>query len=336
MTSGQTTPPNKAALGTPSAGTQFTAQLLEKGVLVIFNPKSGQGDSALPELLDLLRARGIPLTERSLEGERPMAEFVHDLEEYAAVIGAGGDGTVSALAYAMAQHHTAIPLLAFPAGTANLIALNLDIPDEPQALLQLMLSGHTLALDMGELETGDGRGDRKGFAMLAGAGADASMIKESEGLKKNFGTLAYVLAAMRQISPPTTTFHIVADGQKRTFTGIGVMVANLGMANYRIPITADISPSDGQFTVILLKEGNILRLGANLLDSLKAKFKLGDPAFSGNLETFTAREIEVVAEDPFPLQFDGEIHVETTPFKARVLPQAVHFFTRQTEGDLST
>ncbi|GHG06455.1 diacylglycerol kinase [Deinococcus piscis] len=334
MTSGQTTPPNMAASGQRSAGAQFTETLLQKGVLVIFNPKSGQGDSSLPELLDLLRAQGIPLTERALEGERPMREFIHDLDEYAAVIGAGGDGTVSALAYAMAQRSTQIPLLAFPAGTANLIALNLDIPDEPQALLQLMLSGHTFALDLGELETGDG--DRKGFAMLAGAGADASMIKESEPLKKNFGTMAYVMAAMRQINPPTTTFHIVADGQPRTFTGIGVMVANLGMANYRIPITADISPNDGQFTVILLKEGNILRLGANLLDSLKAKFKLGDPAFSDNLETFTAREIEVVAEDPFPLQFDGEIHVETTPFKARVLPQAVHFFTTQTEKDLNT
>lgn len=330
MTSGQTTPPS-----IPSPGAQFTEALLQKGVLVIFNPKSGQGDSSLPELLDLLRAQGIPLTERALEGERPMAEFVHDLEDYAAVIGAGGDGTVSALAYAMAQRQARIPLLAFPAGTANLIALNLAIPSEPEALLQLMLSGHTLALDLGELETGDG-GERKGFAMLAGAGADASMIKESEPLKKNFGTMAYVLAAMRQINPPTTTFHICADGQERTFTGIGVMVANLGMANYRIPITADISPNDGQFTVILLKEGNILRLGANLLDSLKAKFKLGDPAFSDNLETFTAREIEVVAEDPFPLQFDGEIHVERTPFKARVLPQAVQFFTTQTEGDLNT
>lgn len=332
MTAGQTTPPIRR-----SYGAQFTEELLAKGVLVIFNPKSGQGSSALPALLDLLRGQGIPLTERALEGQRPMAEFVHDLEDYAAVIGAGGDGTVSALAYAVAQSGVRVPLLAFPAGTANLIALNLDIPDDPQQLLQLMLSGRTVELDLGELETGAGESrTRRGFAMLAGAGADANMIKESEPLKKNFGTMAYVLAAMRQMQPPTTTFHLRADGQERTFTGIGVMIANLGMANYRLPITADISPSDGQFTVILLKEGNILRLGANLLDSLKAKFKLGDPAFSDNLETFTAREIEVVADEPFPLQFDGEMHTETTPFTARVLPRAVSFFTMQSEGDLET
>ena len=51
------------------------------------------------------------------------------------------------------------------------------------------------------------------------------------------------------------------DGQERTFEGIGVMVANLGMANYRLPITSYISPSDGRFTVILMRAGNILRAG---------------------------------------------------------------------------
>ncbi|RTR28279.1 diacylglycerol kinase family lipid kinase [Deinococcus radiophilus] len=328
MSSGQTVSSTRS-----STGAQFTAAMLEKGVLVIANPKSGAGDHALPDLLNLLRAQGIPLTERHLEGERPMADYVSDLGDFAAVIGAGGDGTVSALAYAMRGQD--IPLLAFPAGTANLIAANLKIPEEPQDLLQLLLSGRTVELDLGELETGESH-ERKGFAMLAGAGADANMIKESEPLKKNFGTMAYVLAAMRQINPEVTTFHITADGQERTFRGIGVMIANLGMANYRIPIASDISPSDGRFTVILLKEGNILRLGANLLDSLKAKFNLGDPTFSDNLETFTASEIRVVADEPFPLQFDGEMHVETTPFTARVLPRAVPFFTMQTEADLST
>lgn len=327
MTSGQTSRSEATAT--------FQSQLVQKGVLVIFNPKSGQGDNSLLDLLNLLRAQGIPLTERALEGEQPISEFIEDLDDYAAVIGAGGDGTISALAYAMAKRKSLVPLLAFPAGTANLIALNLDIPSHPQALLNLLLAGHTLALDMGELETAGEA--KKGFAMLAGAGADAAMIRESEPLKANFGTMAYVIAAMRQLSPPVTTFHIKVDGGKvRQFTGMGVMVANLGMANYRIPITTDISPNDGQFTVILLKEGNLLKLGGNLLDSLKVKFGLGDPVFSDNLETFAAREIEVVADDPFPLQFDGEIHVETTPFKARVLPQAVRFFTLQTADDLAT
>ncbi|WP_261663823.1 diacylglycerol/lipid kinase family protein [Deinococcus sp. Marseille-Q6407] len=333
--SGQSTAAPAAA-----SASGFAAQLLEKGVLVISNPRSGQGSagSTLSELLNLLRGRGVPLTERTLEGERPMDDFIHDLPDYAAVIGAGGDGTVSSLAYALARQKWSVPLLAFPAGTANLIALNLAVPDDPQALLELLLSGQTLDLDLGELVTGYGPAERRrGFAMLAGAGADANMIRESEGLKKHFGTMAYVMAALRQINPPVTTFHIRADGGPvQSFRGIGVMVANLGLVPGRIPITPDISPRDGRFTVILLREGNVLRLGANLLDSLKVKFRLGDPAFDDNLEVFGAQEIEVTADDPFPLQFDGELHVETTPFRARVLPRAVRFFTAQTEAELQT
>ena len=43
----------------------------------------------------------------------------------------------------------------------------------------------------------------------------------------------------------------------------------------------------------------------------------------------------VDADEPFPLQYDGELHVETTPFTARILPGAIQFLTpvRKTELD---
>lgn len=114
------------------------------------------------------------------------------------------------------------------------------------------------------------------------------------------------------------------------------MIANFGMANYRLPITSDISPSDGRFTVILMKAGNIMRLLPNLIDSVRAKLNLGDPMFSGNLETIEARTVEVDADEPFPLQYDGELHVETTPFQARILPGAIRFLTAAKRDDLET
>lgn len=322
MTSGQTPP------------SPFAAHLREKGVLVVFNPRSGGGDNSLTELLYLLRAYGIPLTERSLEGTRPIADFVTDASDYAAVIAAGGDGTVSGLAYALAQCHCAVPVLAFPAGTANLIAVNLGIPAGAREQLLLLLSGQTAPLDLGELQT-QGHPPR-GFAMLAGTGLDAHMIRESETYKRQLGTFSYVLAALRQVNPPATTFHICVDGGPvQHLRGIGLMLANLGHANLRLPITADISPSDGLFTVIVLRRGNVLQLLPSVLDSLLRRFRLHDLA-QRRLETFTARELEVWADDPFPLQFDGELHPQTTPFRARVLPRAVHFFTPLGEHDLNT
>ena len=300
-------------------------------VLLVFNPKSGQGDSGLPAFTEYLRGSGAEVTERELEKDVPMTDYVQDVASFDAVVGAGGDGTVSSLAYAM--KYSNVPLLAYPAGTANLIAQNLDLPKDPGELAATVLAGNSVRVDMGEVEV---RGEKNGFCMLAGAGADAAMIRDSEELKDRFGAMAYVMSAMKQLSPKKTRFRLNIDGQEREFEGIGVMIANFGMANYRLPITDDISPSDGRFTVILMRAGNILRLGANLIDSVRGKLGLGDPIFDGNLETIEAKQVSVDAEDPFPLQYDGELHLETTPFVARILPGAIRFLTPAKQGDLDT
>ncbi|MEF2277580.1 diacylglycerol kinase family protein [Deinococcus sp. YIM 134068] len=325
---GQTTPPDAP---TPADTTDPLAALRGKRVLVVFNPRSGQGESTLPAFVTRLGEGGATVTARELGRDTPLAEYVTDLEEFDCLVAAGGDGTVSALAYA--ARYRDVPVLAYPAGTANLIAQNLDLPRDPDDLAAIVADGNAVRVDLGEVEV---QGERSGFAMLAGAGADAAMIRDSEDLKEKYGALAYVLSAMRQLNPKKTTFRLVVDGEQRSFEGIGVMVANFGMANYRLPITGDISPSDGRFTVVLLKAGNLLRLVPNLIDSLRAKFNLGDPVFSGNLETLEAKTVTVEAEDPFPLQYDGELHVETTPFTARILPGAVQFLTPVRRGDLDT
>ncbi|CAM3930403.1 diacylglycerol/lipid kinase family protein [Deinococcus marmoris] len=316
----------------PGAATSPDAlsALAGKRVLLVFNPKSGQGESTLPDFVSLIRGAGAEVTERELVKDTPMSEYVADLENFDLLVGAGGDGTVSSLAYA--ARYTDVPILAYPAGTANLIARNLDLPDDPAELTAVLAAGQSVRVDLGEIEV---RGEKSGFAMLAGAGADAAMIRDSEDLKEKYGELAYVMSAMRQINPKKTTFHLVIDGEPRSFEGIGVMVANFGMANYRLPITSDISPSDGKFTV-LIKAGNILRLVPNIIDSVRARLNLGDPMFSGNLETLEAKMVTVGADDPFPLQYDGELHVETTPFTASIVPSAVRFLTPVRKADLDT
>ncbi|MFK7601643.1 diacylglycerol/lipid kinase family protein [Deinococcus sp. SM5_A1] len=316
---GQTSPPGPP--NTPKA----------QRVLVVFNPKSGDGDSDLPEFVRLLRAGGAEVVQRETKKDTPLAEQVGDLDAFDILVAAGGDGTVSSLAYAIRD--SGVPLLAFPAGTANLIAQNLDLPTTAPELADLVLAGHCITVDLGEIEVG---GKKNGFAMLAGAGADAAMIRDSEDLKEHFGVMAYVLSAMKQLNPKKTTFTLTIDGKTREFEGIGVMAANFGMANYRMPITTDIDPADGQFTVVLLKAGNLLRLIPNLIDSLRAKLHLGDPLFSDNLETLHACEITVEAADPFPLQYDGELMVETTPFTARILTGAARFITAARKEEVET
>lgn len=295
-------------------------------VLVIQNPRSGGGKSEevqnIRKFCNQLRSQGVQVMIRLIEDQIPISHYVQDIKTFDAVVAAGGDGTISSLAYAVRYQN--VPILAYPAGTANLIAQNLDLPKDPYELAQILLTAKPVHVDMGEVET---TGHKRGFCMLAGTGIDAAMIRDSEEFKEKFGPMAYVLGALKQFSPVTHDFQLTLDGKTRLFRGIGVMVANFGMANYRLPIIDNISPSDGHLTVILISGDHLLRLFPNLIDSLRVRFKLGDPLFDDNLEVIEAKTVTVRCTSPLPLQYDGELLPDTTPFSAHTLPAAVSFLT---------
>lgn len=307
--------------------------LREKGVLLLFNPQSGGGNSLPQELISALEAAELPCTLRPLSPSSRMEELLADAENFAAVIAVGGDGTVGNCSYALRGR--GVPLLPIPAGTANLIAQNLGVPDGISDQVRLLMQGPGLHLDLGEFESPSG--ERGGFALLMGAGADAEMIQTSAPLKKLFGPFAYFIAALRQIAPQSRKFFIQLDGgapiESRCMC---VMVANMGRANYRVPIAPSVSPCDGLLSVILVKEGNVFTFLPHVFDAVRSRLGLGDPLFGGNIEILLAREVRLWADEPLAVQHDGEMHSENLPFIARALPQAVPVFSRYSAAGINT
>jgi diacylglycerol kinase (ATP) len=303
-----------------------------RSALVIVNPKSGQGDSGIEQFVQHLRDAQIRVEVRETTAEGTSDDYVRGLEDFDALVGAGGDGTVSSLAYAARSFDK--PYLAYPAGTANLIAQNLNLPTDPKELADLFLSGQTVTLDLAELEIA---GEIHGFAMLAGLGLDAAMIRDSEHTKDRLGVAAYLVSALKQLRPVHSNFTLTLDGKEVEVEGMGVMVANFGMANFRVPITGDVSPADGKLTVIVLKGKSIVSLVPTLLGSIRAKLHLGNADLGDNLETFDATEVSVQASQGMPAQYDGEtLEGDVQSLKARVLPGAVRYFTPTALKDLTT
>ena len=83
----------------------------------------------------------------------------------------GGDGMVQRCIDALAGSGAAVAIL--PAGTANLLASNLGIPKDLVEAVDVGLHGEHRALDVGVIN-----GER--FAVMAGTGFDARMIKEAD------------------------------------------------------------------------------------------------------------------------------------------------------------
>ena len=105
---------------------------------------------------------------------------------------------------------TGVTVAILPAGTANLLATNLGIPKDLAAAVDIGLHGRHRPLDVGVIN-----GER--FAVMAGTGFDAMMIKDADrGLKDKAGRLAYVWTGRQEPEHPAR-----ADAGRRSTATTG-------------------------------------------------------------------------------------------------------------------
>ena len=292
-------------------------------LLVVNNLASGYGDGAIYDFLRVVTEDGDEVCMRYTDGTTDLAEFMHDAESFDAVIASGGDGTVATVAYLASPSGT--PVLPFPAGTANLLALNLKAPNETHALAKMLKAGNTLDFDLGEIEV-DGK--LHGFGIMAGAGYDATIMKGAAPTKKLLGQLAYFQAALTNPMPQKSHLTLTLDGETVESDGLGILIINFSKIQFDVPITHENQPRDGVLDVVVLKADNAFELIPALIAGVMDRG--GDfPNRTDSLELHRAKEIHVVADPPLQVQYDGEALPLTTPFTARVLPGAAKFIVSE-------
>jgi diacylglycerol kinase (ATP) len=133
----------------------------------------------------------------------------------------GGDGMVQRCIDAVAGTEAVLAIL--PAGTANLLAANLHVPAHLAEAVRVGLHG-----DRRPLDTGSVNGEH--FAVMAGAGFDARMIKQADrAMKDCFGRAAYLYTGARNLSASRVKAVIEVDGL-RFFKGriSCVLAGNVG------------------------------------------------------------------------------------------------------------
>lgn len=289
-------------------------------LLVINNLASGFGEGGVYDFMRSFIQDGDEVCIRSTDGSSDLRSFLDDAADFDAVVASGGDGTVATVSYLL--HDTGIPILPFPAGTANLLALNLALPLEPHALAKLVREDRTLDFDLGEIEAG---GQRFGFGIMAGAGYDATIMEGAKSSKKLLGPMAYLSAAIANPLPQTSHFTLELDGETMECDGLGILLANFSRIQFDIPVTHGNEPRDGAFDVVILKAQNAFELIPALIAGLLDRG--GDfPDRTGSLEIHRAREVRVAADPPMEVQYDGEITGLTTPFSAHVMRKAARFY----------
>jgi len=289
-------------------------------ILVVINNRSGGSDGALYAFIRALGASGAEVTLRYIVEDTSLDVLLHDAKTFDRIVAAGGDGTVGAVAYTLRD--TGIPLLIYPAGTANLLALNLAMPFDARVLAETVLTGATKKFDLGEIEQpglGSSGPTRQGFAVVAGAGYDATIMETAAPLKATLGAAAYLLAAVTNMTPTPARFELELDGKKLSIEGIAVLMVNFGKLQFDMPVARGADPCDGLLDIAVVRTRNV----AGLLPAVMSTLLDGrTDSVTPGIDVFTAAQVTLSAYPPLRMQYDGEVADTITPFSARALPGA--------------
>lgn len=290
-------------------------------ILVVVNARSGGGDAGLYGFVRALGTLGVEVTLRFSTAEKPIESLTEDASMFDRVVAAGGDGTAGAIAYALRDSH--VPILVYPAGTANLLALNLGMPSEPRTLAEVAVHGRPVSFDLGEIDLTQGSGVvQQGFSIVAGAGYDAAIMETAGPLKSTLGAAAYLVAAVTNIAPTTARFELELDGERVSTDGIAVLVANFGKLQFDVAVARGADPQDGLLDIAVVRSRSVAGLVpavmANMFDH-----RADNP--TPGIDVYSAARITLRSDPPLRMQYDGEVADSLTPFAARVLPRAATF-----------
>lgn len=253
-------------------------------------------------------------TEAEDKGRSRIRQAVE--EKVDLVLVAGGDGTVRVVADGLAR--TGIPLGIVPEGTANLLALNLGIPNGEVEALKIAVTGRDRAIDLVKLTIDDDRVEH--FAVMAGAGLDAMIMDETDPeLKSKIGTAAYFLAVGKALGrlPIKARVKLGGSHHTRRRNTMLLLIGNVGRIR-GLTLIPNAEPDDGRFDLLIASPRHRLdwlRVIARVIFRRKPK---DDPVEIHSVETASIR---IKERDNY--QLDGDVEGTFVTMDAEIVPGAL-------------
>ena len=176
-------------------------------LLIVNNLSSGFGEGVIYDFVRSLLSDGDEVCIRSTDGTTDLTD-TEDASSYDAVVASGGDGDGRRRLLRTAQHR--IPILPFPpAGTANILTLNLLAPPRAASLWRLVKSGQTLDLRPREAEVA---GKTFGFRHHGGSWPMRPSCMTPNPTKRLLGPMAYFSPPSRTL-PEVSRSTLTIDGE---------------------------------------------------------------------------------------------------------------------------
>ena len=232
------------------------------------------------------------------------------------VIVAGGDGTFNEVINGIlsskesAAKKKIVPLALIPLGTTNVLAKELNIPENVGKAVHLALTGTAKKISLGRI-------NGRYFALMAGIGFDGeAVLRAKDSMKKISGKEAYIFSGINALIKYNPSL-IEVKTSEGTFTGYTAVVGKAKCYGGNFHVTPQASLTEPLLDLCLFKgktRKDLIRFISGVIRERHLNF---NDVFYGKFS-----ELEITSNKEVHVQIDGD-YFGTLPAKIDVVKDAI-------------
>ena len=224
------------------------------------------------------------------------------------IVAVGGDGTVSLIAKQL--YGTDLIMGILPAGSANGLAREFDIPEIPSKALDIIINGKVKCCDVIKIN------DNEISLHLSDFGLNARLIKyfDENRLRGMWGYARMVIKVLWR--KKLMNAHIEADNINLETSAFMIVIANASKYGTGAVINPEGNLGDGLFEIIILRKFPVLELVKMLLSYKKFNPK--------KVEIFQTKKATITMKRKTHFQVDGEYKGRIDKVVAKIIPSQLN------------
>ena len=241
-----------------------------------------------------------------LTGKDDSASLRHHIASWKPdrVIAVGGDGTIISIAEQLLG--TGIPLGIIPAGSANGLATELNLPADLEKNLDIIINGQVKKMDAIRIN------NKEISIHLSDIGLNALLIKYYER-NKGRGKWGYFKAIFRTLwDKQLMNVHIVGNGIDEHRKAFMIVLANATKYGTGALINPKGDLYDGEFELIIVRKLALAELIKMLIQHRELN--------PNKIDTLKVKEVTLTPSRKAYFQVDGEYRGKTEKIHAAILP----------------
>jgi len=281
---------------------------MKKKVLLVVNPVSGDLDKTqlIEAVTSYASQHNMHFVSYETSGNDDVSKIraLYEQQKPHRIIVAGGDGTIKMVSEAMEHYDVILGIL--PAGSANGLAVDLNLPATIEDNLSIAFGDDFMNMDMICIN------NRKSMH-LSDIGINADLVKNYEGSDTR-GMWGYALQAfttLKDLDEPFTA-TITVQGLTMEVVARMIVIANSQKYGTGVTINPNGKMDDGKFELVILKNLDMVVFSQIVSGNM--------PIDSDKIEIISTDRAVIKTNVPVSFQVDGEYCGAETNLDIRILP----------------